>query len=58
MRVLKIQLGGGVLPDGWRVDCTPQGYVFSNNVLRISQDHHPTVQEKSLQVNSNPKPVI
>ena len=52
MRVLKIQLGGGLLPDGWRVDCTPEGYMYSNFLLRISQDHHPSIIEKSLQVGN------
>jgi len=43
MHVLKIELGGGVLPDGWRVDFAPHGYVYTNYVLHVSQDEHPTM---------------
>ena len=49
MRVVMIRLGGGALPNGWRVDYSPEGYVYTNYILQISQATHPTVVERSLQ---------
>jgi len=48
MHVIKIQVGGQDLPDGWRVEFAAEGYTYRNYILNITQDRHPTAVDKGL----------